>query len=111
MQNISIKTENTDIINNLCKIYSRKILDNNVLSIYIDDLYLLSKNLTSVLVEVYEKRLISNIISKKIKETSHRKEVYNRAIDYIYDTEYEFSGYFRKTIVSFCKSKSPVCLV
>ena len=46
--------------------------------------------------EVYEKRLISNIISKKIKETSHRKEVYNRVIDYIYDTEYEFSGYFRK---------------
>lgn len=96
MQNISIKTENTDIINNLSKIYSKKTINDNILSVYIDDLHMLSKNLSTILVEVYEKKLISNIICKKIKDKTNRKEVYKRVIDYIYDTEYEFSDYFRK---------------
>lgn len=96
MQNISIKTENKDIINNLCKIYSKKTIDNNVVNVYIDDLYMLSNNLSSILVEVYEKKLIYDIVCKKINDINNKSEVYKRVIEYIYDTEYEFSDYFRK---------------
>ncbi|MBQ4542908.1 MAG: putative sporulation protein YtxC [Clostridia bacterium] len=96
MQNISIKTENSDVINNLCRIYSKKILADNILNVYTDDVYLLSNNLSTILVDVYEKKLIYNIICKKIKDKTSREEVFKRVVDYIYDSEYEFSDYFRK---------------
>lgn len=98
MQNISIKTSNNEILEFLSRIYPQKPEDNDVFGIYTDDLNIVAGDLSKILVDVYEKKLIYKIINHTYKEYSlaDRKAIYNSVIDYIYDSKYEFSEYFRK---------------